>query len=316
MKLLADAVALLVRGEPLALATVVAASGSPPRHVGAKMVVRADGQILGTIGGGRIEVEVTAAAIEVARGAPARRVRHHLVRDLAMCCGGSMDLYIEPLAPSRAAIERALALWQARRPAELVTPLDGGAKRLVERAAHGPREPRVEANEAGEQLVEAVWPSDRILLFGCGHVGRAVGALAARCGFEVVVCDDGETGAVDDPPPWASRVVDSFEVADVERALGPLGAGDHALIVTRDHAVDQRILEALLPRLELTYLGMIGSLGKVGRFRKRLEAKGILTEERWGRLHAPVGLDIGAETPDEIAVAIVAELVAVRRGAR
>jgi xanthine dehydrogenase accessory factor len=242
-------------------------------------------------------------------------MRHHLVRDLAMCCGGSMEIYIEPLAQSRAALETALAMWGKRRPAELVTPLDGGAKRVIERAVHGSREGRIAAvpNQAGECFVEAVWPTDRVLLFGCGHVGREVGALAARCGFEVVICDDGETGAVAEPPAWATRIVESFEVRDVERELGPIGAGDHALIVTRDHAVDQRILEALLPRLELTYLGMIGSLGKVGRFRKRLEAKGLLTEERWGRLHAPVGLDIGAETPEEIAVAIVGELIAVRR---
>jgi xanthine dehydrogenase accessory factor len=319
MKLLADAVALLVRGEPLALATVVAASGSTPRHVGAKMAVRSDGEILGTIGGGRIELEVTAAAIEVARGAPARRVRHHLVRDLAMCCGGSMEVYIEPLGQSREALERALAMRAGRRPAELVTPLDGGAKQVIERAAHGSRVARIEAGShgTGERFVEAVWPSDRVLLFGCGHVGREIGALAARCGFEVVLCDDGETGALAEPPAWAAQIVESFEVRDIERALGPIGAGDHALIVTRDHAVDQRILETLLPRLELTYLGMIGSLGKVGRFRKRLEAKGLVTEERWGRLHAPVGLDIGAETPEEIAIAIVAELIAVRRrGAR
>src|SRR6185503_7421286 len=89
------------------------------------------------------------------------------------------------------------------------------------------------------------------------------------------------------------------------------------LIVTRDHAIDQQLLERLIGHDELGYLGMIGSRGKVGRFRKRLEARGLLDGElgaaRWARLRAPIGLNVGAETPEEIAVAIAAELVAVRR---
>jgi xanthine dehydrogenase accessory factor len=113
-------------------------------------------------------------------------------------------------------------------------------------------------------------------------------------------------------------VIESFDVAEVERTLGGLGGDDYALIITRDHAIDQRLLETLIVHDELHYLGMIGSLGKVGRFRKRLEAKGIVTDDdvgaaRWARLHAPIGLDLGSETPEEIAISIVAQLVALRR---
>ncbi len=320
MKLFAQVLAALDDGRGVALATVIATRGSTPRHVGARMAVVDDGRTLGTIGGGRIEVEVIGAAAEVARGGPARRVEHHLVRDLAMCCGGWMELVIAPAGPSRVALAGALAGWRRREPAVLVTRLgaptlaagdgDLGAMTLLPAAAAEAatwRRPTVD----GAELREGVAPPERAIVFGCGHVARALGPLLPPLGFEVVVCDDGDTGALDAPPPWADRVVDSFAIVDLERAIGPLGAGDHVLIVTRDHAVDQRLLEALIGR-DLTYLGMIGSRGKVGRFRKRLEVKG-LDLSRWDRLRAPIGLDLGAETPEEIAIAIAAELVALRR---
>jgi len=156
---------------------------------------------------------------------------------------------------------------------------------------------------------------ERVIVFGLGHVGRALGPLLGTLGFEVVACDDGETGATEPPPAWA--VVESFDPAEVETKLGGFTAHDYVLIVTRDHAIDQQLLEQLLGRDNLAYLGMIGSRGKVGRFKKRLEARGLLDGEvgavRLARLHAPIGVDIGAETPEEIAVAIAAELVAHRR---
>jgi xanthine dehydrogenase accessory factor len=298
-------------GAPAALATVVEASGSTPRHLGARMVVTADGGQLGTVGGGRIEQEVVAAAREVAAGAPARRVRHHLVRDLAMCCGGTMELVIAPLAPSAPALAAVVAARRARRPVQLVTPLDGAplAVREVDAGARN----LARAARGADALVELVRPAERLILFGAGHVGRAIGPLARSCGFEVVVCDDGDTGALEATPAWADAMVASFDVADVVKVTGGLGDGDHVLIVTRDHAVDQRILEQLIDRDDLAYLGMIGSRGKVGRFRKRLAMKGLADDARWARLRAPIGLDLGAETPEEIAVAVVAELIALRR---
>ena len=154
-------------------------------------------------------------------------------------------------------------------------------------------------------------------MFGLGHVAKHLGPLLAGLGYAVIVCDDGETGATDAQPAWATRLVESFDLREVEREVGGFGPGDSLLIVTRDHAIDQQLLEQLIGREDLGYLGMIGSRGKVGRFRKRLEAKGLLegaaAEARWSRLRAPIGLDLGAETPAEIAIAIAAELVAVRR---
>jgi xanthine dehydrogenase accessory factor len=321
VKLFAQLVAALDEGRRIALATVVGTAGSTPRHLGARMAVADDGATWGTIGGGRIELEVTAVAREIAAGAPPRRVQHHLVRDLAMCCGGSMEVAIADAAASRDALVTAAKARRERAPVLLDTSLDGGPLRCepAERAAaRAWRRPRVD----GEVLREAIGLAERVLVFGAGHVGRAIGELAHRCDFEVIVCDDGDTGALDRAAPWADHVVDSFQLADAARALGGLGAGDLVLIVTRDHAVDQRIVEELLAGPagvdvdELDFVGMIGSRGKVGRFRKRLEARGLLAGAggaRWGRLRAPVGLDVGAETPEEIAVAVVAQLVALRR---
>lgn len=301
-----DAIAWLDAGEPVALVTVIRCSGSTPRHPGAKMAVRGDGAIAGTIGGGRIELEAIRAATEVARGAPARRLEHHLVRDLAMCCGGSMELYVEPAAPCRDALVACVDAAARRAPVTLITELHAGGKR-VEPGARG-RRPVLD----GERFVEPLWPPARLVLFGAGHVARAIAPLARSVGFEVIACDDGEVTSMDEPPAWADDAVPSFDPRDVERQVGPLGAADYVVILTRDHSIDQEILERLLPREELGYLGLIGSRGKIGRFRRRLEQKGIATEERWARLHAPVGLDIGAETPEEIAVAVVAELVRTR----
>jgi len=228
-----------------------------------------------------------------------------------MCCGGAMTIAVTPGAPSRAAIDRLAGLGGA---VVLETPVDGAPLAVREVGTDDSREPRV----VGDRLVEIVGAVERAIVFGLGHVGRAVGPLLASLGFSVIACDDDETGAVAaGAPAWAARIVESFDPADVERAIGGFGRGDYVLVVTRDHAVDQRLLEALVARDEIAYLGMIGSRGKVARFKKRLDARGLLDGElgaaRWARLHAPIGVNIGAETPEEIAVAIAAELVAVRR---
>jgi xanthine dehydrogenase accessory factor len=257
----AELLALRRAGTPCALATVVRTTGSTPRHAdarrAARMVVTADGRTFGTVGGGRIEKEITDAAVALlATGADARPtlLRYHLTHELAMCCGGEMEVFVEPMVP----------------------------------------EPP-------------------LVVCGGGHVARAVVPLAARVGFAPIVVDDLEELAAPDRFPEATRIVDSFDVRDWDGV--PLDERTYALIVTRDHAQDQALLEQLIGR-DLAYLGLIGSRRKIAMFKQRLLAKGVCDEERFARLHAPVGLDIGAETPEEIAIAIVAELVRVRAARR
>lgn len=237
-------------GEHVALATVVGVDGSAPRAAGARMLVWADGRTLGTVGGGNFELQVTRAAVEaLAEGRP-RRFAVHLTRDLGMCCGGAMEVYIEPMTPR-----------------------------------------------------------ERLVIFGAGHVARPTAALARDLGFEVTVVDERDEYATPERFPGAAVVC-----ADPRRWVETLrtDARTYVLLVTHDHALDQDLLETLLPRT-WAWLGLIGSRAKVAKFFVRLRAAG-LDEALFAKVSTPVGLDIGAETPEEIAVSIAAELVRVRHG--
>jgi xanthine dehydrogenase accessory factor len=251
-----ELVRLRKAGVPCALATVVRTAGSTPRKSAARMVVLADGSIIGTIGGGRIEKEVIDATVAlIAEGAAARPkiLRYHLTHELAMCCGGEMEVFVEPLVP----------------------------------------EPP-------------------LVVCGAGHVARALVPLARSVGFSPYVVDDLEELATPARFPDAVEIVDSFDVRDWKSV--PLDDNTYAVIVTRDHAQDQALLEQLIGR-DLAYLGLIGSRRKIEMFKQRLVAKGF-DAARFDRLHAPIGLDIGAQTPEEIAVSIVAQLIQARAARR
>jgi xanthine dehydrogenase accessory factor len=307
--LLDEAARLGAGGGRAALATVVRTAGSTPRHAGAHMLIGEAGVLGGTIGGGRIELAVVETGAAVAQGGQPARLVRHLGRDLGMCCGGSMDLWIEPLGAVWPALAEATARRGRREACGLVTDLVGGGKEVVGGDVAG-RAARLD----GDRFVQPILPAPRLVLFGAGHVAHAVAPLAGQVGFEVVVCDEDERFASEQRFPGARRV-QSFEVDEVAAAVGGLGAGDRVLVLTRDHPIDQAIVEALARREgdgRVAWIGMIGSRAKAERFRRRLEAKGLGDPG----LHTPVGLDIGAETPAEIAVAVVAELIATRRGGR
>jgi xanthine dehydrogenase accessory factor len=250
-EILAQAARLAVAGEPFALISIVRTSGSTPRKAGAKMIVRASGELYGTVGGGRIEVELVAqarAAIE--EGAP-RLVRRHLTHEVGMCCGGEMEAFIEPLG----------------------------------------RQPT-------------------LVLVGGGHISSALAPIASRVGFRLVVVDEMESFAEPERFPSGARFVHDWDPRQWGVAFG---RDAYVVIATRDHAVDQEVLEELAAiEARPAYLGVIGSRGKMGRFRRRLEQKGVA--EAWlGRVRGPIGVDVAAETPEEIAVAVAAELIGVRR---
>lgn len=239
------------RGERVALATVIGVDGSAPRAAGARMVVWPDGRIVGTVGGGNFEHQVIAQAIEVLRTGVPRRWSVHLTRDLGMCCGGAMDVYIEPV-------------------------------------------------DVDEDLV----------IYGAGHVAQPTAAIAHTLGFRVTVVDEREELATAERFPHA-RVVCADPRAHA-RALAT-DARTYVFVTTHAHALDQDLLEILLAR-DWAWLGLIGSKAKLARFFGRLRAAGH-DEALFRRVNGPVGLDIGAETPAEIAVSVAAELVRVRRGA-
>jgi xanthine dehydrogenase accessory factor len=242
-------VEIIDRGERGALATVVRAAGSTPQVPGAKVLLRTDGTIVGTVGGGRIEEVVLETLRQVLADGEPQSVRRHLAHDLGMCCGGEMELFCE--------------------------------------------------------LVEGHVP---LVVFGAGHVGRALVRLAEVAGFAATVVDPREELLTADRFPHATRLL-----LDPAEAIGRLALheGTFVVITTHDHVIDEETLARCLP-LPHRYLGMIGSRRKVIRVYQRLRHKGLA--ESFASVSAPVGLDIGAVTPEEIAVSIVAEMVGVRRG--
>lgn len=245
---LARAAELEASGLPVALVTVVRATGSTPRAPGARMIVYADGRIEGTIGGGKVELEAIAAAQEAIATEEPRFVEVQLTQQLGMCCGGQVAMFIEPLV----------------RPPTL-------------------------------------------LIFGAGHVGAALCRSAAAAGFRVHVADERGELLTRERLPAATALHD-----DLEDPALPYGERAFVMVTTHDHALDQRIVERSLARPS-AWLGLIGSRRKAELTRQRLERKDF-TAEQIAHLRCPVGLAIGAETPEEIAVSILGELIAVRRG--
>jgi xanthine dehydrogenase accessory factor len=247
--------AALERGEAAALVTIVATTGSTPQRVGAKMLVFADGRIVGTIGGGCYENDAFWKAREAIDHRRPQLVHYELSDDFAqetgLICGGQMDVYIEPIEPS-----------------------------------------------------------PELYVIGAGHVGFHLARLAHEVGFRVHIVDDREKFANNERFPTAEEVVVDDIPTWVARANLPPHA--YAVIVTRGHTNDLEALRALAP-IDLRYLGLIGSRAKVARIYEALAAD-EMPAERLKRVHAPIGLDIGAVTPQEIAVSILAELIAVKHG--
>ena len=243
-------------GRACALATIVNAVGSIPSYATAKMLVREDGSIVGTIGGGASEAAVIAEAKEVLASGISKMITYDLHEnprmDIGMVCGGSLHVYVEAIQPARVAY-----------------------------------------------------------LFGAGHVNALTAKAAKLAGFEVEVIDDRPEFASKDRFPDAR----ALHTGDMDSALAGLKPNSRALvfIATRGHALDASALRWAVDT-PAAYIGMIGSKRKVQFVYNKLKLDGV-TDEQFARVHAPVGLDIGATTPEEIAIAAVAEMIACVRNA-
>lgn len=242
-------------GQRGALATIVHTNGSIPSYESSRMLVREDGSIAGTVGGGCVEADVWAAAKEVIAGESPRKMvfnlNHEASYDNGLICGGTLEIFVEPILP---------------------------------------------------QPVLAI--------FGGGHVSMALANAAHAAGFGIVVVDDREAFANAQRFPMAQELHASYEAAFEK--IKP-NASSYLVIVTRGHKDDMRVLR-WAAQTDARYIGMIGSKRKVLSVFKALQEEGT-SAERLARVHAPIGLDIGALTPEEIAISIAAELIAVRRGA-
>src|SRR5580693_2565321 len=255
MDLFEEIVRMRRAGQRGALATSVHTNGSIPSYESSRMLVREDGSLAGTIGGGCVEAEVWAAAKEVMHKEAPRKMVFNLNNeasyDNGLICGGTVEIFVEPILPQ---------------------PL--------------------------------------LYLFGGGHVSMALAKAAFSAGFGVAVVDDREAFANLQRFPMAQEVFTSYE--DAFSKIKPT-ASSYLVIVTRGHKEDMRVL-AWAVRTSARYIGMIGSKRKVIAVYKALEKEGY-APGKFERVHAPVGIEIGALTPEEIAVSISAELIAVRRNA-
>jgi xanthine dehydrogenase accessory factor len=334
----------LAAGEKCVLARIIRQAGSAPRAVGTRFLVKADGTHLGTIGGGLLEHEVLCKAQEVlAGGRPAVlevRLSGQEVAAGEMLCGGNVDVLLEPVFPedaqARAVFRELAALIAQGRRGALVTVVAedrrGGLRLLVTRegdvigdasglaqlpgvdpqrwaAARGFALESLARGEGRAMVfVEPVEPEAVLLLFGAGHISTFAAPLARTVGFRVWVIDDREEFASPARFPTADRllvcpVAEAFERTAVTPAT-------YIAIVTRGHLHDRDALRAALATRP-AYLGMIGSRRKRDLIYESLIAEGIAAEDL-RRVRCPIGLSIGAETPEEIAVSIVAELIQVR----
>src|SRR2546423_1158165 len=255
MDLFEEIVKMRRAGQRGALATIVHTNGSIPSYESSRMLVREDGSLVGTIGGGCVEAEVWAAEKEVMQKESPRKMVFNLNNeasyDSGLICGGTLEVFVEPILPQPV-----------------------------------------------------------VYLFGGGHVSTAVAKAANAAGFGIGVVDDREAFANAERFPTAREIHTSYE--DAFQKIHP-NASSYLVIVTRGHKEDMRVL-AWAVRTEARYVGMIGSKRKVLSVYKALENDGYKADE-FERVYAPMGLEIGALSPEEIAISIVAELVAVRRNA-
>jgi len=301
-----------------ALATVARVRGSTPVPAGTKMLVGSEGRLIGSVGGGCVEADVIGAALDVqARRRPAL-LTHHLNADLAgdlgLSCGGTVDIFVEPLVADEAYVHVLDAAAAAEsglvRTATEWTDVGTPVKTFAPLARAGFSGAAATLTRDGRFVEERLVPPPRVFVFGAGHVGAAIARAAAAAGFRVVV--------IDDRPEYAdaSRFDAGVAVlaADIETALAryPLASADAVVIATRGHRNDALILERVAAS-PAGYVGLLGSRRKKIVVTKGLKAAGVPAKSLQ-RVRVPVGLPIGAVTPEEIAVSVVAELIGWRRG--
>ena len=299
----------LAAGRSVGLATLLATRGSMPRHEGARMAVLASGAQVGTVGGGAIERLATERA-DAARRSGAAGLEWVTSGASDMACGGDALLAVRALTARDLPV--LLALQDALERDEPVTVeerwADASAPGLM--LAPADRAPGPTWDAAGATYREPVCAPSRLHVFGAGHVGAALVGLAAQVGFEVRVYDDRPELARGASLPAAASV--ACGPFDELAAAAQIGPRDSVVVLTHGHAHDEAVLLAVLTRdAQPAYVGCIGSRRKAALTRERLAAAGV-PRERADAVHLPIGEAIGAVTPSEIAVSIVAQLVRCR----
>lgn len=342
--------------EPVVLATITGVKGSTPRKTGAKMLVLADGRTFGTIGGGCGEAEVRREALNVLFTGVSGKHLVNMTNDLAaeegMVCGGIMEVFLDVLGEDKGLVAAYATALENREEPVLVTlsgssdpvrapigsklfrtvsgraegnlglePLNQAAWKLIEAAHLSGKTQEVglaadyseTADEPAFQLLIEPNPlPPELVILGGGHIALPLATMANLVGYRVTVVDDRPSFANPQRFPQAEQVI----CQDFAAALAEMDITEHTevVIVTRGHRHDKVCLEAVINR-PAAYIGMIGSRRRVKALLSDLEDSGV-SRERLDFVHTPIGLVIGAETPEEIAVSILAELIKCRRGGK
>ena len=322
-------------GQPFALATVVQTWGSAPRGAGSRMVVGADGRIAGSVSGGCVEAAVVDAAREVLRTASPKLLHFGVADETAwavgLACGGTIEVFVEKADPSF--LDHARKLLQEDQPAVLATVVEGPlAGRWLASRPEGPGEGtlgnlaepvhaaalgalgegkslRTRVGEAAVFL-DVLRPTPTLVAVGGVHIAIALTRMAQALGYRTIVIDPRPTFGNAARFPHADRVVSEWP----DEALGRIGLNRESAVavLTHDPKLDDPALRAALVSPAF-YVGALGSKATQAKRRTRLLEAG-LSETQVGRLHAPIGLDLGGRSPEEIAVSVMAQVVAVRNG--
>ncbi|WP_303983733.1 xanthine dehydrogenase accessory protein XdhC [Dongia mobilis] len=299
-------------GKPAVLVTIAAAKGSTPRVPGTRMLVDAD-RIVGSVGGGQLEFDIIASARAlITQGATASAHQHFILGpDLRQCCGGALDIVLEPLAPEASVWLGQVIAWEqaGHHWTGSLTLSEPSSTRKLHRLEEAPTDPgtaRLRKSESGMILSETSgvrWP--QLYLFGAGHVGRALVNLLGDLPFHVI-WSDGREGIFPDGIPDNVVIDAGAAYAEMIKAA-PEEA--HFLVMTHSHALDFEIVQAILQRGSFASLGLIGSDTKRARFLQRLRESGVPAVDL-ARLQCPIGLaGIKSKIPAAIAIAVAAELL-------
>ena len=317
-------------GESLVLVTITAASGATPRGTGARMLVGKTGRICGTIGGGAVEYRCEQVAKQVLESGISRDQDFSLNRDdvqnLGMICGGDVHVYFHYIA---AADEAAIALareaeriFEAGEALWLLMHVSSGRLSLYTQAggvfgeavpgdltARLSRRPVLVEADDGAYLVEQINSPGRVYIFGCGHVSRELQPVLSHLGFRCVMMDDRPEFARRELFPAAEdvRVVDFEHISE----YAAIGEEDYVCIMTRGHAYDT-VIQAQVLRCRPCYVGVIGSRKKAAGVRMALKRDYGMTDAELDLITTPIGLEIDAETPAEIAISIAGQMIQVR----
>lgn len=327
------------------LATIVNRKGSSPRGAGAKLLVTDDGRLTGSVGGGELEKAVIEASSQVLSSA----LPVFFKSDSGLSCGGDVEIFLEPITPDNdiylriykeivEIVKRGGAgllatvvdtrLWQeGQTPKALLTSngevigflpniqetfkaVTDAAPAFLSGRMPGIITCNYEDGDIFSVFVEPIISDPVLYLFGAGHVASQVVPIARQVGFKITVIDDRQEFADPGNFPDAEKVL-NYPYDDVVKRF-PIDKSSFIVIATRSHSCDESVLGQAL-RTEAGYIGMIGSRRKISTIYNNLLAEGF-TDKDLERVHSPIGIDIGAETPEEIALSIAAELVKVRAG--